>query len=257
MSQGWIALHRQIQDTKLWNREKFSKAQAWIDLLLSANHENKTILVDYKKIEIKRGQFMTSQVKLAESWKWDRETVKRFLNYLENEKMVSTECHTQFNKGFTIITIIKYNDYQTVPQPMPQPMPQANRSLTRINNNENNENNVKQSKKEKIIKKEKDFNPLSSQQLADIALNLQISLENVQSKHDGIVEMWESGDFEAKYPKNKTLIGTLRNWLRMDIERGNIKRMSSEEADQLKIFNSSERTSLEGIAEEFSNGLPI
>jgi len=36
---GWIALHRKIQDNFLWKEPRvFSKAEAWIDILMEAQH---------------------------------------------------------------------------------------------------------------------------------------------------------------------------------------------------------------------------
>ena len=41
--QGYIKIHRKIQECWLW-QDKFSKGQAWIDLLLRANHKDNKIV---------------------------------------------------------------------------------------------------------------------------------------------------------------------------------------------------------------------
>jgi hypothetical protein len=46
MKRGWICLHRQIQDHWLWEDRPFSRGQAWIDLLMLANHEDKKMIFD-------------------------------------------------------------------------------------------------------------------------------------------------------------------------------------------------------------------
>lgn len=108
MEKGWIKLHRKILDCDIFAGEPFSKMQAWIYLLLMANHEPKDIFVGYSKIHLERGQFHTSERKLAKLWKWDFRKVKRFLDCLEMEKMLSRNSSTY---GSTI-TIEKYDFYQ-------------------------------------------------------------------------------------------------------------------------------------------------
>lgn len=107
-SQGWIKLHRQLQECPMWYEERFSKGQAWVDLLLLANHSDKKILFNGDFIVVKRGQYLTSMVKLAEKWKWDRKTVSKYLKLLEKDKMITL----QVDKQKTLITIDNYRVYQ-------------------------------------------------------------------------------------------------------------------------------------------------
>lgn len=108
MAKGYIKLHRQIQDCWLWKKERFTMGQAWVDLLLMANHEDKKMLFEGKLIIVKKGQFITSILKLSERWKWNRKTVSNFLKVLEDDKMVTTERTT---KG-TTITIVNWDVFQ-------------------------------------------------------------------------------------------------------------------------------------------------
>lgn len=111
MAKGWICLHREIQDSWIWNEEPYSKGQAWIDMLLTANHEDRKIYINGKLVTIKRGQFHTSIVKLADKWKWDRKKVARFLKCLEDDSMIGTNSGT---KNGTTITIVNYSKFQDV-----------------------------------------------------------------------------------------------------------------------------------------------
>lgn len=138
-SNEWIKLHRKIQEHPYWLKEKFTKIQAWIDLILLANFEDKEIVVDYKSLIIKRGQHMTSQAKLAKRWCWDRQTVKRFLTCCEVDKMLSYECHKGYETGFTVITILNYDEYQEIQQGNPQ----GNHRASHINKNDKNDKNIK------------------------------------------------------------------------------------------------------------------
>ena len=105
---GWIKLHRQLQDCPLWYCERFSKGQAWVDLLLMTNHADKKIIFNGQTMVVKRGQYLTSMLKLAEKWQWDRKTVKSFLSLLVKDNMISFET----DNHRTIITIENYSVFQ-------------------------------------------------------------------------------------------------------------------------------------------------
>lgn len=101
-------LHRQIQDCWIWEEKPFDKARAWIDLLLLANHKDVRISIDGKPVLITRGQFHTSELKLADRWGWDRKKVMRFLDVLEKDKMLTKEC----TRRGTTLTIVNYAHFQ-------------------------------------------------------------------------------------------------------------------------------------------------
>jgi hypothetical protein len=106
--QGWIKIHRDLTDNELWGDKPFAKGQAWVDLLLLANHKDKNVLLGNKTEFVKRGSFITSELKLMERWGWGRKKVKLFLNFLENEKMIERDA----NNKRTAITIVNYAFYQ-------------------------------------------------------------------------------------------------------------------------------------------------
>ena len=106
MANGWIKLHRKIADNWIWSDPE--KLRAWLDLLLMVNHEDKEIPVNGKMMTIKRGQKLTSIVKLAERWKWNRKRVVRFLCLLEGSAMVTTKGSTVG----TLITVVNWDFYQ-------------------------------------------------------------------------------------------------------------------------------------------------
>lgn len=143
----------------MWYSERFSKGQAWVDLLLLANHSDKKILFNGEFIIVERGQYLTSMVKLAEKWKWSRPTVTKFLNLLEKDKMITRSS----DNSKTLITIENYGIYQDFKeddlQPTLQPSLQGalqhtlqdscnpiNNPINNplyTNNNDKNVNNVK------------------------------------------------------------------------------------------------------------------
>lgn len=112
-TRNWIKLHRAILVNKFWVDEPFTRGQAWVDLLLLANHEDGFIRVRGKRVDVKRGQVGWSQEKLAERWKWSRKKVSNFL--LELEK---TEQQIEQHKDnvSSLITITNYETFQSKEQ---------------------------------------------------------------------------------------------------------------------------------------------
>lgn len=109
MGKGYIKLYRQIQDCWIWfDDDKFTKGQAWVDLLMLANHKDKKASFKDEIIHIKRGQYVTSIKKLSERWGWSFNTTKKFLNLLESDNMLIRRSD---NKK-TLITIVNYEIYQ-------------------------------------------------------------------------------------------------------------------------------------------------
>ncbi|EMF0271964.1 hypothetical protein KI116_001931 [Enterococcus hirae] len=106
---GWIALHRNIRDHWVYQEKRvFSKYEAWLDLLMDANHQNNKFLFDGQLIEVKRGEFITSVRQLCERWGWSNTKVNRFLKMLENDQMLIRKSDSQK----TVITIVNYDFYQ-------------------------------------------------------------------------------------------------------------------------------------------------
>ena len=88
MDLGFIILQRKITENWLWLSEPFSKAQAWVDLLLLANHSNGSFFIRGVKVEIKRGEVGKSEESLSQRWKWSRGKVRAFLKLLETEQQI-------------------------------------------------------------------------------------------------------------------------------------------------------------------------
>ena len=123
--QGYIKLHRQIQECWLYDEKPFCFMSAWIDLLLRASHKDTKIYIDGNLEDVPKGTFVTSILKLSESWGWDRKKTTKFLDTLEKDNMIVRKSSTHR----TTITIVNYGLYQdsgaTEGQPLPQPLPQT------------------------------------------------------------------------------------------------------------------------------------
>jgi hypothetical protein len=135
---GYISLHRKIFENKLWEDKPFSRAQAWIDLLLLAQYSDSSFFIRTIEIKVKRGQLAYSVKTLAKRWGWSRPKVDRFLKYLKNEHQIEH----QKNNLTTLISIIKYEDYQN--KNASERAPNVHQTCTKRahNNKDNKDNNI-------------------------------------------------------------------------------------------------------------------
>ena len=115
--QGWIKLHRKITENEFYFSERFTRSQAWIDLLLLATHRPQTVFIRGVEIILKPGELCYSQLSLAERWKWNRKTVMSFLKALGKRQMILNRTDSQLSHITTVITILNWNEYQTDGQP--------------------------------------------------------------------------------------------------------------------------------------------
>ena len=137
MEQGYISLWRTIFDNPLWLEEKFTRAQAWVDMLLLANHKTNFLRLRGIRVEVKRGEIARSKESLADRWQWSRGKVIRFLKELEKHQMIVQQTGQQNSRLLSKISIVNYEKYQTVEQ---QTVQQTDNKRYR-NNNVNNVNN--------------------------------------------------------------------------------------------------------------------
>lgn len=107
MNNGWVLIHRQICDNDyLWDDKPFTRGQAWIDLLLLANHEDK--YSQKHNVLVMRGQRITSIRKLQDRWGWSNTKICDFLNSLQSASMLKIEKDTKK----TVLTIVNYDFFQ-------------------------------------------------------------------------------------------------------------------------------------------------
>ena len=107
---GWVRIHRKISENGLWFLEPFTKAQAWIDLFLNANHKDGVIQIRGNIIPIKRGQIGWSELTMCKRWMWSKNRTRKYLKWLEAEQQIIQQKDRYIT---TIITIINYEKYQS------------------------------------------------------------------------------------------------------------------------------------------------
>lgn len=177
--QGWISIHRKIIDNWVWDDKPFSKGQAWIDLLLMANHQDKKILFNGSLLEVKSGERITSLKQLSSQWGWSTTKTKRFLEMLQDDGMITYKSDAKK----TVYNIVNYNDYQDLEKTKnnAEVKQKKNRSKTEVkqkktNNNDNNDNNelimIDKMQEEEFIEK---WNRNFNQQINQSHLNQSIN----------------------------------------------------------------------------------
>lgn len=110
MDKGWILLHRSILDHWTYKTKCFSEFQAWVDLLLLAEHTTHKQMWRGKLTEFRRGDVCLSITRLAERWGWSRNKTARFLKQLEDDEMI----HQNVHRNRTVLTIVNYDNFQNV-----------------------------------------------------------------------------------------------------------------------------------------------
>ena len=78
-------------------------------VILLANHKKGFIRARGIRIDVERGQVGVSQDTLSKRWSWSRGKVKRFLNELEMDQQIVQ----QKNNVTSLLSITKYNEYQS------------------------------------------------------------------------------------------------------------------------------------------------
>ncbi|WP_150009060.1 DnaD domain protein [Staphylococcus aureus] len=140
-------------------KRTFSKFEAWIYLLMEANHSKAKVPIGNQIVTVERGQRLTSILTLSDLFNWSRFKVKTFLDLLESDGMLEVKTTSKY----TLITIVNYDFYQseqgrnqhqndikpTSKQHQSNINPTSKQHQTNTNNNDNKDNNEKNVNNEK------------------------------------------------------------------------------------------------------------
>ena len=124
-----------FQDAKLFH--------VWCYCLLKANHKDVQTIFNGQKVFVKRGQFIWGRHKAAEQLNMPGSTAERKLKVLEELNKVSLKV----NRRFTMLTVCKYNTYQSKDAQDEQPMNNPRTSDEQVMNTNKNVKNDKNEKK--------------------------------------------------------------------------------------------------------------
>lgn len=104
---GWLKISRGIVLHWLW--EDANRLKWWLDLLLMAAYEKKSVYVNTRLVEVQRGQMVASLAFLCQRWGISKPTLLTFLKLLESEGMIERTL----DHNISLLTICNYETYQT------------------------------------------------------------------------------------------------------------------------------------------------
>ncbi len=175
MESGFVKLWRKIQHNKLYPKNRaFTHFEAWIDLMMQANGVDREVNFRNEYVPVKRGSFLTSELKLCDRWEWSLTKVRNFLKQLSENLMITDE--KRYSR-FTMITVLEYETYN--PRKEQKDKAEVKQTI-RQKNTTNKDKEVKEDniREENIIPKEN------------------ILKEKVAGKKKGYIEFYE------KYPRH-------------------------------------------------------
>lgn len=105
---GFLKISRRFFDHPLWTQKRrFSRAEAWIDLLRRAAWKPHAVFVQSTKVWLEAGEMVASFRVLAADWGWGVASCSRFIRALKAEQMV--EQRTE--RGVSVLRIVNYATY--------------------------------------------------------------------------------------------------------------------------------------------------
>ncbi|HDZ7619444.1 TPA: DnaD domain-containing protein [Staphylococcus aureus] len=242
---GWISIDRSIQNHWLFKEKRtFSKFEAWIYLLMEANHSKAKVPIGNQIVTVERGQRLTSILTLSDLFNWSRFKVKTFLDLLESDGMLEVKTTSKY----TLITIVNYDFYQseqgrnqhqndikpTSKQHQSNINPTSKQHQTNTNNNDNKDNNEKNVNNEKKkttafdFFRDNGFGFITSYNLDD----LNYYLDSFENDSDEIV----TASLKIAKDRNKVTWGyaksILNTWLNANLK--SIEQVRAFEKQQLE-----------------------
>lgn len=141
-------LWRMVQDSEIWKNSRPETFKVAMYILLNANHtDNKWVTNDGQVIPIKRGQLPIGRIQASEDCCISEQTFRSCIKFLQRIGFLTVESTNRFS----IITICKYDVYQTSNQQTNQQtnqqstssQPATNQQSTTLKEckNEKNDNN--------------------------------------------------------------------------------------------------------------------
>jgi hypothetical protein len=186
MSIGWIKIHRSITEHWLYTeKRKFSKFEAWNDILLNVNFTPGKTIIKGKLININRGESVLSLETWGKRWNWDKSSVKRFLELLKKDEMIELKNETVTTR----LIVCKYDTYQS----------KENADETPVKRKRNaDETHAKPIKEEEECKEEKEEKNIPDfQSFLNHALTKEPNIDEVQlrKKYDAWINNdWHNGN---------------------------------------------------------------
>lgn len=137
MHRGYVPIWRKFFDHPLWAEDrKFSKAEAWIDILANTNFKDDPIqrLVRGRMVAIEYGHCLMTTRYCGTRWKWHKNSVKKFFDLLVKMEQIELKNAQQM----TLIKVINFEIYDPkrisdVPSDEPSEWPVSGQCVAKLN----------------------------------------------------------------------------------------------------------------------------
>jgi hypothetical protein len=149
MYRGYIKIWRKVKESFIW--EDSEALKLWIHLLMDANHQTKEHLFNGNVEKIQRGQLLCGRQSLEAQLGINESKIYRLLNIMEKEQLIEQRK----TNAFTLITIVKYQDYQANEQQIEQRVNNGRTTNEQPVNTPKRIKSIKNELKEGIVKPEK------------------------------------------------------------------------------------------------------
>lgn len=202
MNQGYLKLYRKFKDWEWYTN--INVKTLFIHCLIRANHTTR----NYQGINIKRGQFLTSTKTLSIETGLSERQVRTALDKL----ILTNELTSKSNNKYRIVTVLRYNDYQTVDKQDDKPMTSKRQTFDKpltTNKVLKNDNNVKKVTKDSPKKLYLEFVKLTEEEHKKL-----IDKFGTTETNDFIERL--NNYIGSKGTKYKSHYHTILNWNRKD-----------------------------------------
>jgi len=181
MKRGYFPLYRKFQDHPFWKEKRvFSKAEAWIDLLWEAQHNEfpEEVLIGLKILICNYGESLKSIRTWGKRWRWSEKKVWNYFQLLKKMRQIDTDNETVTTR----LTILNYKQYD--PRKMKKETEKETVGKQSGNSRETRGNTDKNVKKDKNVKNDNKVITTTSEEKNHIPLRLSKKLFSLILQND-------------------------------------------------------------------------
>jgi len=209
---GFIKYYRKILDNPIICKDSEHFA-IWSYLLLNATHTEQEKMFNGQKITLKKGQLITSRKSVSEQFNISESKCERVFKLFKNEQMIEQQTCSK-NR---LITIVKWNDYQSSEQQNEQ---QLNNKWTTTEQQVDTNNKDKKEKKDKNDNK-KSYGTFKNVKLTELEFN-KLSLDYPKLNMSDLIQFFDNYIEEKGY-KSKSHNLAIRRWVVDAFTKSNVR----------------------------------
>lgn len=209
---GFIKYYRKILDNPIICKDSEHFA-IWSYLLLNATHTEQEKMFNGQKITLKKGQLITSRKSVSEQFNISESKCERVFKLFKNEQMIEQQTCSK-NR---LITIVKWNDYQSSEQQNEQ---QVDNKWTTTEQQVDTNNKDKKEKKDKNDNK-KSYGTFKNVKLTELEFN-KLSLDYPKLNMSDLIQFFDNYIEEKGY-KSKSHNLAIRRWVVDAFTKSNIR----------------------------------